>query len=165
MPKHLLRCSLAALGLLCAAAAHAAPIVLTGAGPRVGLSIQPDQLVVGGQLSMTVAPDWSVDPSLELGFGDGQSDLAINFDGYYHLRLAESDWRPYVGGGIAINNASVDRPAPERDFSDTELGLNAVLGFTAPSTGGHLWFAEMRLGLGDLNPSLKVMGGINLRLR
>src|SRR5438105_7787104 len=102
----------AALFAACAVTATADPIhvSLAGAGPRAGLSISPDQFVLGGQLSLSVAPDWSVDPNLELGFGDGESDFGINLDAFYHARLADSDWRPYFGGGLGINTASVDRP-------------------------------------------------------
>ena len=155
----------AALLALAAPIAHADAIRITGAGPRGGLSITPDQLVLGGQLSMSVAPEWSVDPNLELGFGDGESDWGVNVDAFYHARLANSDWRPYVGGGIGINTVSVDLPAPFRDITDTGLGLNAVVGFTIPSKSGHLWFTELRLGLGDLMPDLKLIGGINLNLK
>jgi len=145
---------------LSAPAAHAAPAV-TAAGPRFGFSVDPDQVVVGGQLSLReFAPDWSFDPNLELGFGDDQTTIEFNLDAYYHLRLSGSDWRPYVGGGLGVDFVSRDEPLGVRDHSNTYVGLNAVAGFTIPAGSGRHWFTELRFGLGDL-PTLKIIGGLN----
>jgi hypothetical protein len=149
--------------LLCATAlsAHATSSAVTAFGPRAGASIDPDQLVVGGQLSLReFAPDWSFDPSLELGFGDHQTVIAFNLDAFYHLRLSGSDWRPYLGGGLGVDFSSWDAPLGERDHSDTEIGLNAVAGFTIPAGPGDHWFTELRFGIGDI-PTLKIIGGFN----
>lgn len=152
------------LALATALPTHAqTTIQLAGAGPRLGLSASPDQLVLGGQASLTVAPEWTFDPSVELGFGDGETDFGVNFDGFYHARLTGSDWRPYFGGGLAINTASIDEPPPLHDISDTHLGINLVLGATVPSAAGHLWFGELRFGVGDV-PNLKLIAGINFKL-
>ena len=127
----------------------------------LGISVDPDQFVLGGQLSMReFAPDWSFDPSLELGFGDNQTDITFNLDAYYHLSLSGSDWKPYVGGGLGVDFASWDAPLGLRDHSDTNVGVNAVAGFTIPASSGRHWFTELRFGLGDL-PTLKIMGGSN----
>jgi len=143
-----------------AVAAHAANTV-TSLGPRFGISVDPDQFVVGGQLSLReFAPNWSFDPSLELGFGDNQTDIAINLDAYYHMRLSGSDWRPYVGGGLGVDFVSWDEPFGVHDHSDTFTGLNAVAGFSVPMSSGSQWFTELRIGIGDL-PELKIMGGMN----
>jgi len=143
--------------------AFAEPLV-TSAGPRAGASITPDQLVVGGQLSTQgFAPDWSFDPSLELGFGDNQTVVAFNLDAYYHLRLAGSDWRPYVGGGLGVDFSSFDEPPGVHDRTSTDIGLNVVGGFIAPTTSGNRWFGELRFGVGDI-PTLKLMFGINFRM-
>jgi hypothetical protein len=141
--------------------AHAASPAVTAFGPRVGASIDPDQLVVGGQLSLQeFAPDWSFDPNLELGFGDHRTVIAFNLDSYYHLRLSGSEWRPYLGAGLGVNFLSWDRPFGERDHSDTEVGLNVVGGFAIPAGSGDHWFTELRFGVGDI-PTLKIVGGYN----
>ena len=141
--------------------AHAASPTVTAFGPRVGASIDPDQLVLGGQLSLQeFAPDWSFDPNLELGFGDDLTVIAFNLDAYYHLRLSGSDWRPYLGGGLGVNFISWDEPFGARDRSDTEVGLNLVAGFSIPAGSGDHWFTELRFGVGDI-PTLKIMGGFN----
>jgi hypothetical protein len=146
---------------LSSAIAHAAPPAVTAFGPRFGASVDPGQLVVGGQLSLRdFAPNWSFDPNLELGFGDNQTVFAFNLDAFYHLRLAGSDWRPYVGGGLGVDFFSLDAPFGMRDRSDTEVGLNLVGGFTIPAGPGDRWFTELRFGVGDI-PTLKIIGGFN----
>jgi hypothetical protein len=142
-------------------AARAASPTVAALGPRAGVSIDPDQIVFGGQLSLReFAPDWSFDPNLELGFGDDLTAIAINLDAYYHMRLTDSDWRPYLGGGLGVDFFSWDAPPGFRDHSDTEIGLNAVAGFTIPAGSGNHWFTELRFGIGDI-PTLKIMGGFN----
>ena len=144
-------------------AAQAATAV-TSAGPRFGVSISPDQFVFGGQLAIQeFAPNWSFHPSFELGVGDDQTVIAPNFDVYYRLHLAGSEWQPYVGGGIGLAFVSEDRPFPYRDRNETGVGLNAVFGFNIPTNSGNQWFTELRLGIGDI-PSLKVMGGFNFKM-
>jgi len=147
--------------VLLPAIAHAASPAVTAFGPRFGASVDPDQFVVGGQLSLQeFAPNWSFDPNLELGFGDNWTVIAFNLDAYYHLRLSGSDWRPYLGGGLGVNFISWDEPHGEHDNSDTEVGLNVVAGFTIPAGSGNHWFTELRFGINDI-PTLKIMGGFN----
>jgi hypothetical protein len=141
--------------------AHAASPTVTAFGPRFGASIDPDQLVLGGQLSLQeFAPNWSFDPNLELGFGDNATVIAFNLDAYYHLRLSGSDWRPYLGGGLGVNFISWDSHPDTHDRSDTEVGLNLVAGFSIPAGSGDHWFTELRFGINDI-PTLKIIGGFN----
>jgi len=141
--------------------AHAASPTVTAFGPRFGASIDPDQLVLGGQLSLQeFAPNWSFDPNLELGFGDNLTVIAFNLDAYYHLRLSGSDWRPYLGGGLGVNFISWDESFGTHDRSNTEVGLNLVAGFSIPAGSGDHWFTELRFGINDI-PTLKILGGFN----
>ena len=142
-------------------AAHA--VTTESYGPRVGLSIDPDQLVLGGQMTIgEVAPSLNFVPNIELGVGDHVTLVALNADMHYKLTLHDTDWKPYVGFGLGINFASVDRPAPFDDDSDTEIGGNFILGADVPTKSGSLFFSELKLGLGDI-PSLKVLVGWNFR--
>jgi hypothetical protein len=157
MFKHLCFAGLLA-ALLAPGAAHAAETA-TGFGPRVGLSIDPDQIVLGGQLAIgEVAPDITFNPSLEFGFGDDVTVIALNLDGQYHFRVQSSPWRPYVGFGIGINFIEVDLPEPFRDVSDTEVGGNLIVGAGVPTRSNNRFFTEVRFGLGDI-PDLKIMAG------
>jgi Outer membrane protein beta-barrel domain len=155
---------LAGLLALLPLAAHAAQPTVTGGGPRLGLSSNPDQFVLGGQLTIGgFAPDWSFDPSLEFGIGDNVTVIQLNADANYHFRLQDSDWAPYVGGGLGIASFSIDLPAPLRDHSETNLGVNVIGGVSVPTAAGNRWFGELRFGLGDI-PDIKFIGGINFKL-
>lgn len=153
--RALLVCALCAL---VPAAAHAQSSIETGVGPRVGVSINPDQFVFGGQAVIgEIAPNLTFDPSLELGFGDDITNVQLNFDGHYHFDLANSRWRPYAGAGIGVAFYSWD------GGDDTEVSANLVVGAGAPTSSGNRFFGELRIGLDDL-PDLKMMVGWNFRM-
>jgi len=133
-------------------------------GPRVGFSVDPDQFVVGGHMSVGFAPSWTFNPSIEAGFGDHETVTALNFDGEYHFRLRQSSWMPYVGAGIGVNFVHFDNsPAP--NTSDTVTGLNLILGTGIPTASGQHLFTEMRIGAGDATmPQFKGIFGWNFRM-
>ena len=149
-------------------AAFAAPAysqaVVGGLGPRVGFSVDPDQIVFGGQLIIgEIAPDLTFDPSLEFGFGDDVTVIAANFDVHYHFALSDTDWRPYAGGGIGLNFIEFDGDAFGSDDSETEVGGNLVLGAGVPTSSGNRFFGELRFGLGDI-PEVKMLVGWNFKI-
>jgi opacity protein-like surface antigen len=178
MIRKLMLTALIALGV--ASAAHAATtskatarhpaqrsgvVSLDYIGPRVGFSVDPDQAVVGGHLSATFAPDWTFNPSVEFGFGDHQTVSALNFDAEYHFRIQNSNWAPYVGGGLGVNFVHVDVPFPFSDFNDTVTGLNLIVGTSIPTASGQHLFTELRIGAGDSAiPELKGILGFNFKL-
>lgn len=127
-------------------------------GPRLGLSINPDQFVVGGQLQFPFNEPrgLAIAPSLELGVGDDVTTIQFNGDVLYHFENAGPRWNPYVGAGLGI--AFYD--FSESDHSDTETGVNLVGGMRfAQRSGSHL-FTELRLGVGDV-PDAKIIVGWN----
>ena len=157
MRKALLLCTLAAL---IPAAALAQGSITTAAGPRIGVSSDPDQFVVGGQLEMgEMAPDLTFIPNLELGFGDNVTTIQLNGDFHYHFTISGSAWRPYVGGGLGVAFYEWDNNGPG-DSSDTEFGLNVIAGSIVPTKGGNRFFVELKLATSDL-PSLKALVGWN----
>ncbi len=130
-------------------------------GPRVGVSLSPDQLVFGGQVTThDIAPRVTLDPDVEFGLGDHQTVLAVNGDFHYHLTLEDSDWTPYVGLGIGVNFFDTDRPFPEHDLTETNVGLNLIAGSVVPTGSTGQFFAEAKIGAGDI-PSLKLIAGWN----
>lgn len=150
---------LCALFALLPAAALAQTSLETGIGPRVGVSINPDQLVFGGQAIIgEIAPNLTFDPNVELGFGDDVTTVALNFDVHYHFVVQNSKWRPYAGGGIGVAFYNFDGGG-----DDSEVGANLVVGAGAPTKGGNRFFGELRIGLGDL-PDLKMMVGWNFKM-
>jgi hypothetical protein len=153
-----------ALGVLLAGSAHAQGAVTTGWGPRIGFSVDPDQLVLGGQLIIgEIAPSMTFDPNLELGVGDDVTVIAANLDLHYHFAIEGSNWRPYAGAGIGINFIEFDAPPGFDDDSDTEIGGNLIIGAGTPTSSGNRFFGEMKFGLGDI-PTLKMLVGWNFKL-
>ena len=149
--------------------ARSGTVTLNYFGPRAGFSVDPDQVVVGGHLQATFAPDWTFNPSLELGFGDHATVTALNFDAEYHFHIQNSNWAPYVGGGLGVNfvHVHVDLPFPFSDFdaNDTVTGLNLLVGTAIPTSSGQRLFTELRLGAGDAAmPELKGIIGWNFKL-
>lgn len=155
--------AVALLGAMATAAQ--ARVVATGIGPRVGFSVSPDQLVVGGHAVIgEIAPSVTFDPNLELGFGSNATVVGMNFDLHYHFNLQDTEWRPYVGAGVGINFISVDRDPPFEDDSDTGVGGELIVGAGVPTKSGNRFFAELKLGLGDEMADLKMIAGWNFRI-
>ncbi len=129
-------------------------------GPRVGFSADPDQFVFGGQAILgPVAPSLMFSPDLEVGVGDHVTVVSGNLDLHYHIVMHRSEWSPYVGAGMGINNEAPDRRFGS-DLRQTNVGGNLLFGVTAPSGHESRFFTEMKLGLGDL-PSMKMVAGWN----
>ena len=140
-------------------------LISTSIGPRLGFSVDPDQIVVGGQLQTGFAPNWTLNPGIELGFGDNETVTAINFDAEYHFKLQGSTWAPYAGLGMGVNFIHTDVPSPLPDVNDTVTGLNIILGTTIPAVSKQNMFTEFRVGAGDSAvPEFKGIIGWNFRL-
>jgi hypothetical protein len=150
-----------AAGMLAATTASAQTVSI---GPRLGVSIDPDQFVVGGQMHFgPVADNLFVSPDLELGFGDDLTTIQINVDLHY-VFAPNNQLHPYVGGGIGFAFYEFDNGGNGNDDSETEVGANIVGGLRFMTSGrtSH-FFTELRLGLGDI-PDLKIMGGWNFAM-
>ena len=134
-------------------------------GPRLGFSVDPDQVVVGGHLSTGFARNWTLNPSLEVGFGDGETVTSLNFDAQYHFKLQGSTWSPYAGFGMGVHFVHVDASSPFEDVNDTASGLNLIIGTQIPTASSQHIFTELRIGAGDsMIPELKGIFGWNFRL-
>jgi hypothetical protein len=153
---------LCALGAMLPLTAQAAGPVGTTYGFRAGFSVDPDQLVLGGQMQVgEVAPNLSFDPNLELGFGDNLTIIAFNLDMHYHFDLSNSSWRPYMGAGAGINFIQQDAPPGTSDDSFTKVAGGLIVGAGVPTRSGNRFFSELKIGLGDWAPDLKVLVGFN----
>jgi hypothetical protein len=150
-------------GWLCAAALVVAVAAMVVAlptsvdamewGPRIGLTIDPDQIHGGLQFrAADFTPEvWFV-PSVEVGAGDDIVTVAGNMDVFYVFGRGSAQWRPYLGGGPAIFFFDGD------DFEgETEVGINIVGGMRTGTKSGA-FFGEMRIGLIDA-PDFKFTAG------
>ncbi len=155
---------LGALGALLPLTALAQGPMESSFGLRAGFSTSPDQLVLGGQMSVgEVAPNLSFDPNVELGFGDRATILSFNLDMHYHFALAGSAWRPYLGGGAGIHHIQIDLPPGVGDDSFTKVAGSFILGAGVPTRSGDRFFGELKVGLGDWASDLKMLVGWNFR--
>jgi len=156
---------LCALGALLPLTALAEGSVMSSYGLRAGFSTDPDQLVLGGQMSIgEVAPNLSFDPNIELGFGDNVTIMAFNLDMHYHFDLSNSTWRPYVGAGAGINLIQLDLPPGFPDDSFTRVNGAFIVGASVPTQSGNQFFSEMKLGLGtNATSDFKLLVGWNFR--
>ena len=157
---------LCALGALLPLTALAQGPYVNTFGVRAGFSSSPDQLLLGGQMSIgEVAPNLTFDPNIDLGFGDNVTIIGFNLDMHYHFMVHGTTWRPYVGGGAGINLIQVDLPPGiSADDSFTRVAGSLILGAGVPTQSGNRFFTELKVGLGDSSTAdLKMLVGWNFR--
>lgn len=143
---------MAAIVLLAATNASAA----FNLGARAGISVNPDQFVIGGQATIgSLLPRIDLVPSLDVGFGNDLSLTALNLDLQFNLpSLPEVSPNIYVGAGPTITRADYDKGG-----SDTKVGISLVAGLRIPMAGISYYNLETRFGLNDV-PDFKVLLGI-----
>lgn len=130
----------------------AEPAAAQGPGLRGGLSIEPDQVFVGGHYETGAIVDRvHFKPNIEIGFGEDFTLIALNFEGVYKFP-DRGDWGVYAGGGPALNIASFDGD------SDTGAGFNFLGGI---ETDRGLAF-EVKFGVAD-SPTVKFTVGYTFR--
>lgn len=130
-----------------------------GWGPRVGLTIDPDQIHFGAHLDFgNFARHVRFQPNIEMGFGDNVKLVTVNFEAAYRFRQSWDVWSPYLGGGLGVNFASFDNNG-HGDDSSTDLGVNVLGGIERGLSSGNRFFAEAKLGLVDESPDVKLTVG------
>ena len=159
MKKHLPRLLLAGAGLLAglgaAGSASAGPTIPLGF--RVGYTSDTfDQFHFGGHARLfELAPNFVIQPSLELGLGDNVTFWAGNVDIFYEFsELATPSWSFYAGGGVVLSHASFDGGGNKSNF-----GLDLAGGVTYALLPATKLFTEVRFGLEDA-PDFKISVGL-----
>ncbi len=128
-----------------------------GWGPRVGLSLDPDQIHFGAHLDFgNFAKHVRFQPNVELGFGDNVKLFTVNAEAAYRFSSNWDVWTPYLGGGLGANIASFDNG--ESSDSETDLGVNLLGGIEKGLTNGDRFFIEGKFSLNDV-PDAKVTVG------
>ena len=120
-----------------------------GLGIRAGMSISPDQVLIGGQgeLGPIIGASYLV-PSLDFGFQDTNTAIG-NIDlRWYLLPLPETGIYFYASAGPTL----VLSPG-------TELGVSLSAGVHIPMKGDRRYNLEMRFGFGDI-PDVKIVGAL-----
>jgi hypothetical protein len=127
-----------------------------GVGPRLGLTINPDQFHFGGHIDFgDLAQNLMIIPNIEIGFGDNFTTVAPSFELDYRFRSDWGVWTPYLGGGVGPVFYSW-----KHGGSSSDLGLYMQFGIGKGSAGSHSghFFIEGKLGLVDA-PDFKATVG------
>jgi len=136
--------------------ANERPVRVHGIGPRLGLTVNPDQFHFGVHFDFgDIANNLMIMPNLEIGIGDNLTTVAPSFELDYRFRSDWGAWTPYLGGGIGPVFYS-----HKNGGSNSELGLYAQFGVgkgSAQNKSGH-FFMEGKLGLVDA-PDFKATVG------
>jgi len=97
-----------------------------GSGRRalvgIGMTEDPDTLLLGGELDFPVSDRFLIGPMVQLGLDDHTTLFAPSLHGKYLLPLdhapGSTRWAPFVQGGVGIAYLSKDKPG-----ADDDLGL------------------------------------------
>jgi hypothetical protein len=136
LPALLLAVSLPALP------AAAQDLSFRGWGVRAGVSDNPDQGVVGAQFNFgEVYRDVRLQPSVDLGFGDGQTVLSAALPVFYRFPASRT-LTLYGGGGLDLGYV-------HRDHGGSDFDISPLL------AGGVEW----PVAPGRLSVELSVAGG------
>lgn len=129
-----------------------------GAGVRGGFRLDPDQLLIGGQLDLgDLATNLRLMPNASLGFGDHRTLICIDPEVHYCFRdnpIAAGTWF-YAGGGIEFVYAKLDVPDELDDFgikvddSDTSVGVSLTGGVSHQLGDSQSLMGEVRIVLED----------------
>ncbi|MFN0150965.1 MAG: hypothetical protein ACKVU1_09700 [bacterium] len=128
-----------------------------GWGPRVGVTVDPDQLHFGlhtdfGNFGRHVR----FQPNVEVGLGDDLTLIAVNFEAAYRFSSKWDVWSPYLGGGLGVNFVRVERRFG--DDTDSDVGVSILGGIERGLSSGSRFFSELKLGLSD-SPDAKITFG------
>lgn len=145
---------------LAPAAALAGPdtdIGFRGWGPRIGLSLNPDQLHFGAHLDFgNFAQHVRFQPNVEMGFGDNVDLFTVNAEAAYRFSSHWDVWTPYLGGGLGANIKRIDSAGHSN--SHTDLGVNVLGGIEKGLSNGDRFFIDGKFTLNDV-PDVKVTVG------
>lgn len=132
------------------------PAGFRGIGPRLGVTLNPDQFHFGGHIDFgDLAENLMMLPNVEIGLGDNFTTVSPTFELDYRFRSDWGAWTPYLGGGIGPVFYSA-----KHGGSSSELALYLQFGIgkgSAGSQAGH-FFIEGKLGLVDA-PDFKATVG------
>jgi len=138
------------------ATAEQRQIGIHGIGPRIGVTINPDQIHFGGHIDFgDLANNLMIMPNVEIGIGDDLTTIAPTFELDYRFRPDWGVWTPYLGGGVGPVFYS-----SKHGHSSSELGVYMQFGIgkgRSRSQSGH-FFLEGKLGLADA-PDFKATVG------
>lgn len=130
-----------------------------GWGPRLGLSLDPDQVHFGAHLDFgMLSRHVRFQPNVEFGFGDHVDLFTLNAEAAYRFSERWDVWSPYLGGGVGANIRRYDSGRHSDRNSDTELGVNVLGGIEKGLSNGDRFFIETKISVNDV-PDVKATVG------
>jgi opacity protein-like surface antigen len=132
-----------------------------GWGVRVGASSDPDQVFGGVHFDLgEFAPDVRFRPSLEIGTGDDATVFQFLAEAHYVFSKVQV-WKPYLGGGVGLTYVDFDSDLSRRlgDDSESDIALVGLGGIETRLKSATSFFLELKIGLGDSDPDLKLAVG------
>ncbi len=131
---------------------------LLGWGPRIGISVDPDQFFFGGQADYGYfLKTIRLQPNFEIGIGDSATLVAINFDAAFRPIQTESSWMPYLGAGFGVNFYTWDTDYGSKK-NDAKGGISALAGIGREWSNGRRFFLEFKLGI-IKSADIKILAG------
>ena len=116
-----------------------------GVGPRLGLTVDPDQFHFGGHVDLgDLAPNLMMIPNLEIAIADNVTTTAPSFELDYRFRSDWRAWTPYVGGSTGPVFRSY---GDGRTVSDLGMYLQVGMAKELSSLNPSRFFLELKLGL------------------
>ena len=145
--------ALAVVLLSVSALAQAQGISYRGAGVRVGVSADPDQVFIGGHFDLgEFVKNLRFQPTVQIGFGDNQTLFSANAGALWFFPV-EGDWKPYAGGEVGFVWQSFDKKA-----NDFDIALNAIGGVETGLKNNNRFLMELKVGL-VADPTIQLLAG------
>jgi len=132
------------------------------AGVRGGVAMDPELILIGVQAQAPLfRPNIAFRPNVEFAYGEVTSMFGFNGEILYKF-TADTNWAPYVGGGIGINllHQNFVNRGKRIDFGDfhSDTALNIVGGMQ----NRNGLFTELRTSIySDPSPTLRIVFGYN----
>lgn len=128
-----------------------------GLGPRVGLSITPNQFVFGGHADFgDPLPHTNLLlPVIEIGVGDNLTTTSIGSDLLFRFSDRWGVWTPYLGGEAALIITSLSN-SKGGDNSNADLGLSGIFGVEKVIGDSNRFAAELKFEIVNA-PNVKLM--------
>jgi hypothetical protein len=124
-----------------------------GIGPRVGLSIDPNQLVLGAHADLgdPFTHTNLLLPVVEIGVGNNRTTTLIATDLLFRFRDRWGAWTPYAGGeaGFFFENMN-------QDDDDTRMVMSGIIGVEKVVSGTGRFAGEVKFSLIDA-PGVKLL--------
>ena len=124
-----------------------------GWGPRVGLSVDPDQVVAGVHIDLgQLVKKLRFQPNLDIGYGDDALFVGAYLGAYWFFDV-DGHWDFYAGSDLGMIYEDIDY----RD-SDLDVAFNAVGGIETRMSNNSRLLIELKVGVIE-NPDFKLMVG------